>query len=306
MNTTSYVVVVLIILLLYIPISKSAKSSSSTTSSTSSDLGRRRILSELREIRKEGLSFDVPFNSSSPLECGIRLGPHHNLLEWHFSFTGIADTPYAHGIYHGRIRLPSNYPRSAPSICMITPNGRWEVGKDICLSATAHHQETWTPQWNLRTLIMALRGHIITQPREIGSIVTTAERQMDLAKLSQKFICPLCGLQHEKLLQSNNKIDCVQSNKDNYKKITTKLSSSSSTTTTTTKLTSTEMKKMKRKMIEIQAKQYNIYVKKRRQQQIVKVFFLFCCFIAGFAYQILNQVYGFNVIIEDEKKGLQF
>jgi ubiquitin-protein ligase len=304
----------LITLLLYIPISKSAKSSSSsTTTSSTSDLGRRRILSELREIRKEGLSFDVPFNSSSPLECGIRLGPHHNLLEWHFSFTGIADTPYAHGIYHGRIRLPSNYPRSAPSICMITPNGRWEVGKDICLSATAHHQETWTPQWNLRTLIMALRGHIITQPREIGSILTTAERQMDLAKLSQKFICPLCGLQHENLLQSNIQIDCSQSNNDNDKKITIKSSSSSSssllsstrTTTSTTKLTSTEMKKMKRKMIEIQAKQYNIYMKKKRQA-IVKVLFLFCCFIAGFAYQMLHQVYGYKFIIEDEKKGLQF
>ena len=29
-----------------------------------------------------------------------------------------------------------DYPRSAPSICVMTPNGRWEPNKNICLSAT--------------------------------------------------------------------------------------------------------------------------------------------------------------------------
>ena len=298
--------IVSVLLLLYLAISISAKSSSSSTSSsTSSDLGRRRILSELREIRSEGLSFDVPFNSSSSLECGIRLGPHNNLLEWHFSFTGIADTPFSKGIYHGRIRLPKNYPRSAPSICMITPNGRWEVGKDICLSATAHHQETWTPQWNLRTLIMALRNHIITQPREIGSIVTTAERQLDLAILSQKFRCPLCGIQHEHLIQSNNnELKCTSNNSDikDIDKKSTKLASS---------LSSKQIKSLSRKIKEVQKQQYEIYAnnmkKRKRFQVIITGLFLFICFAVGFLYQSL-QIYGFtlNMITEEDKKGLQF
>jgi len=301
MNTVNFIVI-LIEILLYISISISAKSSSSTASSSSSDLGRRRILSELREIRSEGLSFDVPFNSSSSLECGIRLGPHHNLLEWHFSFTGIADTPFSKGIYHGRIRLPKNYPRSAPSICMITPNGRWEVGKDICLSATAHNQETWTPQWNLRTLIMALRGHIITQPREIGSIVTTAERQLDLAILSQKFRCPLCGIQHEHLLQSKNNDKCTSNNNEitDDKKLTAKIASS---------LSSKQIKKLTKKMKEVQKKQYEIYISKKKKmiRTIATGLFLFMCFAVGFLYQSL-QIYGFtlNMITEEDKIGLKF
>ena len=62
-------------------------------------------------------------------------------------------------------------------IAIMTPNGRWEVGKPICLSATAYHQETWDPSWNLRTLVMALRGHMMTYPREIGGIISTARRR---------------------------------------------------------------------------------------------------------------------------------
>jgi hypothetical protein len=79
---------------------------------------------------------------------------------------------------------------------LLTPNGRWEVGKPICLSASSHHQESWDPNWNLRTLVMALRNHMITQPNEIGSILTTAETQRVLAKTSTFWICPICGAQH--------------------------------------------------------------------------------------------------------------
>jgi hypothetical protein len=66
----------------------------------------------------------------------------------------------------------------------------------LFLEATAHHQETWDPNWNLRTLVMALRGHILTQPREIGGIQTSAEHQQKLAILSRNWICPICGVDH--------------------------------------------------------------------------------------------------------------
>lgn len=87
-------------------------------------LSVKRILSELRDIQKQGISFDVPFNNSTE-ECGVRLSPlANNLLEWHFSFTGVADSNFENGIYHGKILLDPEYPRKAPSICVLTPNGR--------------------------------------------------------------------------------------------------------------------------------------------------------------------------------------
>lgn len=30
----------------------------------------------------------------------------------------------------------------------LQPNGRFEVGKKICLSISAYHPETWQPSWS--------------------------------------------------------------------------------------------------------------------------------------------------------------
>ena len=97
-------------------------------------LGKTRIMSEIRDIYKSKISADQPFNLTND-EIGIRLSPMKgNLLEFHFSFTGIEGTSYSGGIYHGRILLHPDYPRKAPAISVLTPTGRWECGKDICLS----------------------------------------------------------------------------------------------------------------------------------------------------------------------------
>lgn len=163
-------------------------------------LRKKRITSEIRDIYRHMISTDTPFNTSAE-EIGIRLAPvKGNLLEFHFSFTGMEGSAFEGGIYHGRIRLHPEYPRKAPSICVLTPTGRWEVGKDICLSASAHHQETWDPLWNLRTLVMGLRNHIITQPREIGAISTPVEHQRQLATASRQWACPVCGVNHAHLV----------------------------------------------------------------------------------------------------------
>lgn len=180
------------------------KKSSGSGSSTGNALRKKRIMSEIRDIYRNMISTDTPFNTSRD-EVGIRLSPvPGNLLEFHFSFTGIEGTAFDGGIYHGRILLHPEYPRKAPAISVLTPTGRWEVGKDICLSASAHHQETWDPLWNLRTLVMGLRGHILTQPREIGAISTPVEHQRKLAVLSREWSCPICGVDHADLIPGAN------------------------------------------------------------------------------------------------------
>ena len=51
---------------------------------------------------------------------------------------------------------------------------------------------------------MALRGHILTQPREIGGILTSTDHQQKLAILSRSWSCPHCGLQHAQLVPGSN------------------------------------------------------------------------------------------------------
>lgn len=82
----------------------------------------------------------------------------------------------------------------------MTPSGRWIPGMDICLSASAYHQESWQPSWTLRTLVLSLRGFMTTQAREIGGITSTRDVHRTLARMSRSYICTTCGLRHSSLL----------------------------------------------------------------------------------------------------------
>ncbi|XP_061098081.1 ubiquitin-conjugating enzyme E2 J1 isoform X2 [Conger conger] len=117
-----------------------------------------------------------------------------NLFEWHFSVRGPPDSHFDGGVYHGRIVLPPEYPMKPPSIILLTPNGRFEVGKKICLSISGHHPETWQPSWSIRTALIAIIGFMPTKGEgAIGSLDYTPEERRALAKKSQDFCCEACG-----------------------------------------------------------------------------------------------------------------
>ncbi|XP_010188231.1 PREDICTED: ubiquitin-conjugating enzyme E2 J1 [Mesitornis unicolor] len=117
-----------------------------------------------------------------------------NLFEWHFTVRGPPDSDFDGGIYHGRIVLPPEYPMKPPSIILLTANGRFEVGKKICLSISGHHPETWQPSWSIRTALLAIIGFMPTKGKgAIGSLDYTPEERRALAKKSQDFCCEMCG-----------------------------------------------------------------------------------------------------------------
>ncbi|XP_035650326.2 uncharacterized protein LOC118398761 isoform X6 [Oncorhynchus keta] len=95
----------------------------------------KRLMKEAAELRHPTEHYHA-----QPLE--------DNLFEWHFSVRGPPDSDFDGGVYHGRIVLPPEYPMKPPSIILLTPNGRFEVGKKICLSISGHHPETWQPSWS--------------------------------------------------------------------------------------------------------------------------------------------------------------
>lgn len=88
-----------------------------------------------------------PDYTAEPLES--------DLFEWHFTLRGPPGSPYADGLYHGRIVLPPTYPLRPPSFRFTTPNGRFEANREICLSISGHHEETWQPAWGIRTAVVA-------------------------------------------------------------------------------------------------------------------------------------------------------
>lgn len=117
-----------------------------------------------------------------------------NLFEWHFTVRGPPESEFEGGIYHGRVILPPDYPMKPPSIILLTPNGRFETNKKICLSISGHHPESWQPSWSLRTALLAIIGFMPTHGSgAIGSLDYSAEERKQLAKKSQTWSCSNCG-----------------------------------------------------------------------------------------------------------------
>jgi len=124
-----------------------------------------------------------------------------NLFEWHFTIRGPIATEFEQGIYHGRILFPVEYPMKPPSIILLTESGRFKTNEKICLSISGHHAETWTPTWGVRTALLAIIGFMET-PGEgaLGSLDYTPEERKILAKRSQNYVCPKCGVPNNQVL----------------------------------------------------------------------------------------------------------
>ncbi|KAH0622143.1 hypothetical protein JD844_024175 [Phrynosoma platyrhinos] len=145
------------------------------------------LISAVKRLMKEAAELKDPTDHyhAQPLE--------DNLFEWHFTVRGPPDSDFDGGVYHGRIVLPPEYPMKPPSIILLTANGRFEVGKKICLSISGHHPETWQPSWSIRTALLAIIGFMPTKGEgAIGSLDYTPEERRTLAKKSQDFYCEGC------------------------------------------------------------------------------------------------------------------
>ncbi|XP_011137001.1 ubiquitin-conjugating enzyme E2 J1 isoform X2 [Harpegnathos saltator] len=117
-----------------------------------------------------------------------------NLFEWHFTVQGPPSTDFEGGVYHGRILLPPEYPMKPPNIILLTPNGRFEINKKICLSISGHHPETWQPSWSIRTALLALIAFMPTPGSgTIGALDYSTEERQKLAKKSLNWQCDTCG-----------------------------------------------------------------------------------------------------------------
>lgn len=87
-----------------------------------------------------------------------------NILNFfrHYVIAGPEDTPYEGGYYHGKLIFPREYPFKPPSIYMITPNGRFETNKRLCLSISDYHPESWNPAWNVGSILTGLLSFLVS------------------------------------------------------------------------------------------------------------------------------------------------
>jgi ubiquitin-conjugating enzyme E2 J1 len=121
-----------------------------------------------------------------------------DLFVWHFSIRGPSDSPFEGGIYHGEIVFPQQYPLKPPDIYFLTPNGRFEIRKKICLTITSFHPDTWNPAWDVRTALTSLIAFFPTKGEgAVGAVESTDPERRALAEQSHNWKCGKCELKFE-------------------------------------------------------------------------------------------------------------
>eukprot|EP00339_Tiarina_fusa_P016106 CAMPEP_0117019730 /NCGR_PEP_ID=MMETSP0472-20121206/15096_1 /TAXON_ID=693140 ORGANISM="Tiarina fusus, Strain LIS" /NCGR_SAMPLE_ID=MMETSP0472 /ASSEMBLY_ACC=CAM_ASM_000603 /LENGTH=221 /DNA_ID=CAMNT_0004724763 /DNA_START=325 /DNA_END=990 /DNA_ORIENTATION=+ len=141
------------------------------------DLCARRLTKELAALRKD------PIKSPK-----ITVAPNEsNILEMHYVIEGSTKTPYEGGIYHGKIIFPKEYPLKPPSVMMLTPSGRFQPNRRLCLSMSDFHPETWNPMWSVSTILTGLYSFMIETAPTLGSIETTTSQKQRFARQSLEF-----------------------------------------------------------------------------------------------------------------------
>lgn len=126
----------------------------------------------LARLKKE---YKISLQDPTP---GILAEPDpKNWFTWHFVFFDLpSDTPYARGCYHGELRFPLAYPNAPPDILMHTPSGRLEVETKICTSFSSFHPESWSPSWNVQTILKGIVSFFLGD--EGGTGTTRASNAM--------------------------------------------------------------------------------------------------------------------------------
>eukprot|EP00531_Pseudo-nitzschia_arenysensis_P011087 CAMPEP_0116123574 /NCGR_PEP_ID=MMETSP0329-20121206/4820_1 /TAXON_ID=697910 /ORGANISM="Pseudo-nitzschia arenysensis, Strain B593" /LENGTH=223 /DNA_ID=CAMNT_0003617497 /DNA_START=316 /DNA_END=987 /DNA_ORIENTATION=- len=138
------------------------------------DICVRRLTKELKSLMKDPIK-----NPKVTVAAD-----ESNILEVHYVIEGSEKTPYAGGIYHGKLIFPKDYPLKPPSVIMITRNGRFQPNRRLCLSMSDFHPESWNPMWSVSTILTGLYSFMIEAAPTLGSIESTRSQKEKLARMS--------------------------------------------------------------------------------------------------------------------------
>jgi len=125
------------------------------------------------------LKAPLPHIEAHPLESDI--------LQWHYVISGPADSPYAGGLYHGKVVFPREYPFKPPSIYMHTPSGRFKPDTSLCLSMSAYHPESWNPLWSVGSILQGLLSFMLETTPTLGSVESSDETKREYARRSREY-----------------------------------------------------------------------------------------------------------------------
>jgi ubiquitin-protein ligase len=138
--------------------------------------GTKRVLKEILDYKKqrETLGYGLSFSEK-------------NLGIIYFIIRDLEEE-YKEGEYIFRISLPDDYPFRPPVVSSLTPSGRFDPGKSICLSISHFHSESWSPLITMEKLIYSIISTFGDNDISgMGMISTTSEVKQQLARQSRDY-----------------------------------------------------------------------------------------------------------------------
>jgi ubiquitin-protein ligase len=111
-----------------------------------------------------------------------------NMREVYFLCQGPTDTDFAGGEYVVKMSLPAEYPLYPPDLLMMTPSGRFQVGKPICTTFTSYHPESWSPSYNFTTIMRSFMSFMVDDgATHVGGLNDSKEKRRKFAKESKNY-----------------------------------------------------------------------------------------------------------------------
>lgn len=163
----------------------------------------QRAAPSVKRLMKEAQQMSKQYDPNGDIQAAP-LGDGDNLFDWHFTIRGPSDSAFEEGIYHGRLLIPPQYPMKPPDIFLLTPNGRFETNKKICLSISGYHPETWLPSWSISTALRALQAFFTTPAKgAIGGCDWPEAERRRIAKKSPEWECTFCECKMKDILNVN-------------------------------------------------------------------------------------------------------
>jgi len=166
----------------------------------------QRAAPSVKRLMKEAQQMSKQYDPNGDIQAAP-LGDGDNLFDWHFTIRGPSDSAFEEGIYHGRLLIPPQYPMKPPDIFLLTPNGRFETNKKICLSISGYHPETWLPSWSISTALRALQAFFTTPAKgAIGGCDWPEGERRRIAKKSPDWECTFCECKMKDILNVNSAV----------------------------------------------------------------------------------------------------
>jgi ubiquitin-protein ligase len=136
----------------------------------------KRLKKEIDELNNNKLNYLTAYQNDE------------NLMEFYFLFYGQKDTVYDDGKFIGKLILNDKYPALPPDIIFLTPNGRFDIDKKICLSITGFHRKEWNPLLTIQNMLIQVYSVFNSDDDTgISHLKETNEKRIEFSKNSEKF-----------------------------------------------------------------------------------------------------------------------